>query len=66
MPFIEAIAINKKTTPKTHKPIQNMTPFTCSEFGILGFLSSMRWAMPNNRLKKLTKIENRRIAILGK
>ena len=66
IPLIEAIAINKNITPTIQRKIQKVKPFICSEYGTLGFLPSMRWAKPINKVNQLTKSEIRRITIFKK
>ncbi len=63
MPCIDAIATNKKPTPTIQRTIQTMAPRTKNSSDTSGLI---RLAIPNNKAKKLTNIEKRRITELRK
>ncbi len=62
IPCIDANAINRNTIPTTQSTIQNNTP--SNKYSL--FSGLIRWAKPNNKEKKLTNSDTRRISILRK
>ena len=63
IPCIDAIAINKKPIPTIQSTIQTMVFWIKKSSDTSGV---MRLAIPNEKAKKLTNIEKRRITELSK